>query len=219
MTMLLVMAVTKLFGGSAGSPASPSVAPFAMSSTAILDQDACRALELDRSHGREIMGVLLFQDLAVVPLLIVIPSLTCRRRTGHAARCRGAQGVGRPGPAAGAFGKRMCAVVPRRRGAKSSELFVLNVLLVTLLLAWLTELAGLSLALGAFVAGMLISETEYRLQVEEDIKPFRDVLMGLFFVTIGVKLDLHIVVAQSVVAGAPWDCSACWLDQVRWSRR
>jgi len=78
--------------------------------------------------------------------------------------------------------------------AKSSEVFVLNVLLITLGLATLTELAGLSLALGAFVAGMLISETEYRLQVEEDIKPFRDVLMGLFFVTIGVKLDLHILV-------------------------
>ncbi len=67
-------------------------------------------------------------------------------------------------------------------------------LLITLGLATLTEVAGLSLALGAFVAGMLISETEYRLQMEEDIKPFRDVLMGLFFVTIGVKLDLQIVV-------------------------
>ena len=78
--------------------------------------------------------------------------------------------------------------------AKSSEVFVLNVLLITLSLATLTELAGLSLALGAFVAGMLISETEYRIQVEEDIKPFRDVLMGLFFVTIGVKLDMHILV-------------------------
>ena len=77
--------------------------------------------------------------------------------------------------------------------ARSSEVFILNVLLMTLGLATLTELAGLSLALGAFVAGMLISETEYRLQVEEDIKPFRDVLMGLFFVTIGVKLDMQIL--------------------------
>ncbi len=80
--------------------------------------------------------------------------------------------------------------------AKSSEVFILNVLLITLGLAYLTEHAGLSLALGAFVAGMLISETEYRLQVEEDIKPFRDVLMGLFFVTIGVKLDINIVIAH-----------------------
>ena len=78
-------------------------------------------------------------------------------------------------------------LVARRR---SHELFMLNVLLITLGLAWLTELAGLSLALGAFLAGMLISETEYRYQVEEDIKPFRDVLLGLFFVTIGMLLDL-----------------------------
>jgi CPA2 family monovalent cation:H+ antiporter-2 len=76
---------------------------------------------------------------------------------------------------------------------KSSELFMLNLLLITLGLAALTELAGLSLALGAFLAGMLIAETEYRYQVEEDIKPFRDVLLGLFFVVVGMALDLAIV--------------------------
>ena len=76
-------------------------------------------------------------------------------------------------------------------GHKSPELFTLNLLLFTLGLAFLTETAGLSLALGAFLAGMLISETEYRYQVEDDIKPFRDVLLGLFFVTIGMRLDLH----------------------------
>jgi CPA2 family monovalent cation:H+ antiporter-2 len=73
---------------------------------------------------------------------------------------------------------------------------MLNVLLFTLGLAYLTELAGLSLALGAFVAGMLISETEYRYQVEEDIKPFRDVLLGLFFVTVGMLLNLGSMVAE-----------------------
>ena len=73
---------------------------------------------------------------------------------------------------------------------------MLFVLLVTLGLAWITELAGLSLALGAFLAGMLISETEYRYQVEDYIKPFRDVLLGLFFVTIGMLLDPRQVMAQ-----------------------
>jgi len=73
---------------------------------------------------------------------------------------------------------------------------MLNILLVTLGLAALTGLAGLSFALGAFLAGMLISETEYRYQVEEDIKPFRDVLLGLFFVTVGMYLDLHVVGAN-----------------------
>ena len=72
---------------------------------------------------------------------------------------------------------------------KSDELFMLNLLLVTLGLAWMTEHAGLSLALGAFVAGMLIAETEYKHQVETDIRPFHDVLLGLFFITIGMKLD------------------------------
>jgi monovalent cation:H+ antiporter-2, CPA2 family len=84
-------------------------------------------------------------------------------------------------------------VVARR---KSDELFVLNLLLVTLALAYLTELAGLSLALGAFVAGMLIAETEYKHQVETDIRPFHDVLLGLFFITIGMKLNADAVLKQ-----------------------
>jgi CPA2 family monovalent cation:H+ antiporter-2 len=87
-------------------------------------------------------------------------------------------------------------IVARRR---SQELFMLNLLLVTLGLAWITQLAGLSLALGAFVAGMLISETEYRHRVEEDIQPFRDVLLGLFFITIGMLLNVAVVVSN-----APW---------------
>jgi CPA2 family monovalent cation:H+ antiporter-2 len=87
-------------------------------------------------------------------------------------------------------------VVARRR---SHELFILNVLLITLGLAWLTERAGLSLALGAFLAGMLIAETEYRHQVDEDIRPFREVLLGLFFVTIGMRLDLGTVAANLAV--------------------
>jgi monovalent cation:H+ antiporter-2, CPA2 family len=79
---------------------------------------------------------------------------------------------------------------------KSEELFVLNLLLITLGLAWMTEHAGLSLALGAFVAGMLVAETEYKHQVETDIRPFHDVLLGLFFITIGMKLDWRPVMDQ-----------------------
>ena len=79
---------------------------------------------------------------------------------------------------------------------KSDELFMLNLLLITLGLAWLTELAGLSLALGAFIAGVLVSETEYRHQVGTDIRPFHDVLLGLFFITIGMMLDWHILLEQ-----------------------
>jgi CPA2 family monovalent cation:H+ antiporter-2 len=84
-------------------------------------------------------------------------------------------------------------IVARR---KSEELFILNLLLVTLGLAWMTEHAGLSLALGAFVAGMLIAETEYKHQVETDIRPFHDVLLGLFFITVGMKLDVPVLTQQ-----------------------
>lgn len=168
---------------------------FAMSSTAVLTKLLVERQQLDSAHGREIMGVLLFQDLAVVPLLVIIPSLT--QPPEKLAMLLGVALVKAVVVLAVilVFGQRLMRkwfhFVAR---AKSSEVFVLNVLLITLSLATLTELAGLSLALGAFVAGMLISETEYKMQVEEDIKPFRDVLMGLFFVTIGVKLDLHILV-------------------------
>ena len=136
------------------------------------------------------MGVLLFQDLAVVPLLVLIPALgsppEVLLREVAIARL---QGRGPDRLAAGgrpALMRWWLTLVARR---KSEELFVLNLLLVTLGLAWLTELAGLSLALGAFIAGILISETEYKHQVETDIRPFHDVLLGLFFITIGMLLD------------------------------
>jgi K+:H+ antiporter len=166
----------------------------AMSSTAIVSKLLAERSELDSPHGREVIGVLLFQDLAVVPLLVVIPAL------GQPAEQLGmavAVGFAKATAALAIVilaGPRLMrgwlGVVARRR---SNELFVLNVLLVTLLMAYLTSLAGLSMVLGAFLAGMLISETEYRFQVEEDIKPFRDVLLGLFFVTVGMLLDLRLV--------------------------
>jgi CPA2 family monovalent cation:H+ antiporter-2 len=193
-TLLLIAGLIKLFG--IGWQIGIALgAVFAMSSTAVLTKLLAERLQLDSAHGREIMGVLLFQDLAVVPFLIVIPSLT--QPPEQLAMLLGIALLKAIVVLAVilVFGQRLMRkwfhFVAR---AKSSEVFVLNVLLITLSLATITALAGLSLALGAFVAGMLISETEYKLQVEEDIKPFRDVLMGLFFVTIGVKLDLHLLV-------------------------
>ncbi|MDD5298269.1 MAG: cation:proton antiporter [Rhodocyclaceae bacterium] len=166
----------------------------AMSSTAVLSKLLVERMELDAPHGRQVMGVLLMQDLAVVPLLILIPSFS------HGAQALAATFALAMFKAAVAlslilyFGPRLMKtwfyIVARRR---SAELFMLNVLLITLGLAFLTDRAGLSLALGAFLAGMLISETEYRYQVEEDIKPFRDVLLGFFFITVGMLLDLKAV--------------------------
>ncbi|MDD4964835.1 MAG: monovalent cation:proton antiporter-2 (CPA2) family protein [Gallionella sp.] len=166
----------------------------AMSSTAIVSKMLVERAELNMPYGQQMMGVLLFQDLAVVPLLIIIPALAAN--TGDLSATLAYATLKAIGVLLVllVFGQR----VMRRwfhivATQKSSELFILNVLLITLGLAYLTELAGLSMALGAFVAGMLISETEYRFQVEEDIKPFRDVLLGLFFVTIGMKLNLSSV--------------------------
>jgi len=166
----------------------------AMSSTAIVSKMLAERMELASPHGRDVMGILLFQDLAVVAFLIVLPSLGKNGGEFAAALAEaGVKAIVVLVVILFAGQKPMRAwfhIVARQR---SSELFMLNLLLVTLGLAALTELAGLSLALGAFLAGMLIAETEYRYQVEEDIKPFRDVLLGLFFVTVGMALDLGIV--------------------------
>jgi CPA2 family monovalent cation:H+ antiporter-2 len=162
----------------------------AMSSTAIVVKLMADRLELESEHGRRVMGALLFQDLAVVPLLVLIPALNSSGADLAAALAWAALKAGVLLALLLAGGQRVMrwwlTLVARR---KSEELFVLNLLLITLGLAWLTEHAGLSLALGAFVAGMLVAETEYKHQVETDIRPFHDVLLGLFFITIGMKLD------------------------------
>ena len=169
----------------------------AMSSTAIVVKLMAERLELESEHGRRVMAVLLFQDLAVVPLLVLIPALDSS----------GEQLLMALGLAAvkavvlltlllvgGQRVMRWWLTLVARR--KSDELFMLNLLLITLGLAWLTEQVGLSLALGAFVAGMLVAETEFKHQVETDIRPFHDVLLGLFFITIGMKLDWRPVIDQ-----------------------
>jgi len=161
-----------------------------MSSTAIVSKLLAERLEIQTPHGRQIFGALLFQDLAVVPLLILIPAFAKESDTMAISL---ALAILKAVVVLGFLlfvGQRIMRPWFQWVAArKSPELFTLNLLLFTLGLAFLTGSAGLSLALGAFLAGMLISETEYRYQVEDDIKPFRDVLLGLFFVTIGMRLD------------------------------
>lgn len=166
----------------------------AMSSTAIVVKLMVERLELEAEHGKRIMGVLLFQDLAVVPLLVLVPALGASEQHLISALALAALKaillvtvllVG------GQHVMRHWLTLVAKR--KSDELFVLNLLFITLGLAWLTDQAGLSMALGAFVAGMLISETEYKHQVETDIRPFHDVLLGLFFISIGMLLDWRLV--------------------------
>ena len=166
----------------------------AMSSTAIVVKLLTERLELESEHGRRIIGILLFQDLAVVPLLIMIPALAKNPENLAPTLAWAAVKAAAVLALLLFFGQKLMrgwfTLVAKRR---SQELFMLNLLLVTLGAAWITERAGLSLALGAFVAGMLISETQFKHQVEEDIKPFRDVLLGLFFITIGMLLNLRLV--------------------------
>jgi len=169
----------------------------AMSSTALVSKLLSEARVLETEHGRRVFSVLLFQDLILIPLLIVIPALG------------GGQGDWWAAIGWALVKAVVLMVVLLRFGPplmqswfvqvasqRSHELFTLNILLAVLLFSWLTGRAGLSMELGAFVAGMLISETEYRYQVEEDIKPFRDILLGVFFITIGMRLDLAVVMVQ-----------------------
>ena len=165
-----------------------------MSSTAIVAKMLSERFELHSRSGRQTMGVLLFQDIAVVPCLILFPALA--HPTDDLPRSLAIAlseaiivlaimiWVGQR------WIRRLYDAVARQR---SEELFVLATLWVVIGLAYATDRAGLSLALGAFVGGMLISETIYRHQVEADVRPFRDILLGLFFVTVGMLLDIGFV--------------------------
>lgn len=169
----------------------------AMSSTAIVSKMLVERVELNSRHGRLAVGVLLFQDLAVVPLLIVIPALAAPGEVMAATLALSLLKAAVTLSILLVFGKKVVNpwfdMVARQQ---SRELFVMNVLMVTLVLAFVTSLAGLSYALGAFVAGMLISETRYRYQVEADIAPFRDILLGLFFITVGMMLNVRALAAN-----------------------
>lgn len=170
-------ALALLFGGA-----------IAMSSTAVVIRQLGEQHELAQKHGSLAVGVLIFQDLAVVPFLALVPILSGDGST--------------VGPLRAMLGGLVVLVIVLAVGhwllrpvmreiarARIAELFTLFVLLVVLTAAWATHAVGLSLALGAFLAGLMLAETEFRHQVEVDIRPFRDLLLGLFFITVGMYLD------------------------------
>jgi len=167
----------------------------AMSSTAIVAKLLSERFELHSRSGRQTMGVLLFQDLAVVPCLILFPALA--QSSGELPRSLAiavAEAVALLALMIWAGQRWIRPLFDAVARQRSDELFVLATLWLVIALAYLTDRAGLSLALGAFVGGMLISETIYRHQVEADVRPFRDILLGLFFVTVGMMLDLRFVI-------------------------
>ncbi|PYC21058.1 sodium:proton antiporter [Aquipseudomonas alcaligenes] len=170
----------------------------ALSSTAIVGKELVSLGEVFSGHGQNAMGVLLFQDLVAVLLLTLVPVV------------------------AGQGGEPWYWALPLTLGktlllffglllasrwllpklfhevaqSHSAELFVMLALVIVLLTAWLTHLLGLSMALGAFLAGMLLGESHYRHQIEADIRPFRDILLGLFFVSVGMLIDLRLFAEQ-----------------------
>lgn len=166
-------------------------AALTMSSTAIVSKILMERVDLNSRHGRLSIGILLFQDLAVIPILVLIPTLGSHNEDWFTVLSLSLLKSAVLLFILFKFGKNLLNhwfdLVAKQR---SRELFVMNVLMVTLLMAYATSIAGLSYALGAFVAGMLISETRYRYQVESDIAPFRDILLGLFFISIGMLLNV-----------------------------
>ena len=195
-TMLSIIGILMLMGVNFNW-AFAAAGAMTMSSTAIVSRILSEKTELGQPHGQMAMGVLLMQDIAVVPLMILIPALSGNGEEGSLWVALGLAGLkmlvtlGVLFVIGSKIMSRWFRMVAKR---KSSELFMINVLLVTLGVAYLTELEGLSMALGAFVAGMLLSETEYRFQVEDDIRPFRDILLGFFFITVGMKLDIQALI-------------------------
>jgi CPA2 family monovalent cation:H+ antiporter-2 len=196
LTLAVVMMVAKVAG--LDWPAAFVIgAALAMSSTAIVSKILAERVDLNSRHGRLSIGVLLFQDIAVVPVLVLIPALGVVGA--NLTDVLGMALLKAAGMLLFLFTIGKWLINPWFNlvaGQRSRELFVMNVLMVTLLLAFATKSAGLSYALGAFIAGMLISETKFRYQVESDIAPFRDILLGLFFISVGMLLNLQQIAAN-----------------------
>lgn len=174
----------------------------ALSSTAIVLQMLAERRELGTPRGRAAFAVLLFQDLAVVPLLTLVPLLS--RPDAPVLPALGGA-LARAGLALAVIvllGRVLVRPLFRAvaRG-RDPELFTGIVLLLVLGIGWTTEQAGLSMALGAFLAGLLVAETEYRPQVEGDIQPFRGVLLALFFMAVGMGLDLGLLSRAGPLVG------------------
>ena len=169
-----------------------------MSSTAILLQQLTERAELNRTHGRLAFSILLFQDLAFVPFLALASALVAGKdhfqmRESALAVVGGILAV----VAVLAAGRWLLRPLFHEIAhSRLRELFTLTVLFVVLASAWVSQVAGLSLALGAFLSGMMLAETEYRHQIESVIRPFRDILLGLFFISVGMLLDTRLLVRE-----------------------
>jgi len=199
-TTAAISAVTLAFG----NPLDASLvigACLALSSTAIVLQLLAEQKRLTSVAGRSIFSVLLAQDLAVVPILfliVVFGNAVAEGGTGKVTAAAVSAGLGLALVQAGAavaliigFGRLILRPLFRLVArTHQRELFMATVLFTVVGISLLTHVAGMSMALGAFLAGLLLSETEFRRQVEVDIEPFKGMLLGLFFISVGMRIDL-----------------------------
>jgi len=167
----------------------------ALSSTAIVAKQLTEQVEMHSRHGRLAIGALLFQDLAVVPFLVVIPIMATGSEGDISTELLFALGKAIFAfVLMSALGRWILRPVFHTvASVRSAELFTLTVIFIALLAGGITHVLGLSAAMGAFLAGIMLGESEYRHQIEIDIRPFRDVFMGLFFITIGLQLNVSLL--------------------------
>jgi len=193
-------------GLAAGLPARQALfwgCLLSLSSTAIVLKALAERGESDSLHGRATVGILIFQDLAVVPMMLLLPLLT---HPSDSVRPDVLLTLGKSVVLVGALMAASWYVVPQLLEqivrSRSRELFLLTIIVLCLGIAWLTSLSGLSLALGAFLAGLVISESEYSHQAMAEVLPFRDSFNSLFFVSIGMLMDVRVLVSHPVLVVA-----------------
>jgi CPA2 family monovalent cation:H+ antiporter-2 len=196
---LAVVAGVAFAAGLAWRPAVFFGALAALSSTAIVLRVLQERKELDTPHGRVMVAVLLFQDLCVVPLMLLAPILAGTEGGWKEAVTRVAMGFSVVGALVLAGRYVVPPFLSRVVGLRNRELFTFCMLLFGLGSAWLTARFGLSLALGAFIAGLVVSESEYGLQMLSDVLPFRDASSGIFFIAVGMLLDPRFVLERPLV--------------------
>jgi len=168
-----------------------------LSSTAIVLKLLQERGEVDSPHGRTALGILIFQDIIVVPMILVTPLLAgATGNTGESVLVLIAKGIGIIGLVIVSAKWIVPRVLYQIARTRSQELFLLSIIVICLAVAWATSSAGLSLALGAFLAGLSISESEYSYQALGNILPFRDVFTPFFFVSIGMLLDVGFLFRQ-----------------------
>lgn len=167
----------------------------ALSSTAIVTKELSHLRQVHSRHGQLSVGVLLFQDLAAVVFLILVPVMGGQESGGLASALGWAlvKGVALMALLLSVGKWLLPPLYKEVAREKSEELFVISTLVIVLLAAWVTHTFHLSMALGAFVIGMMLGESHFRHQINSDIRGFKDILLGLFFVTIGMSIEVQLL--------------------------